>query len=41
VQKILALPRLEWEEISAAARRAAVERWSWEHVAALLLSRDG
>jgi glycosyltransferase involved in cell wall biosynthesis len=38
---ILALPRPEWEEVSAAARRAAVERWSWEHVAALLLSRHG
>jgi glycosyltransferase involved in cell wall biosynthesis len=41
LQKILALPRSEWEEVSAAARRAAVERWSWERVAALLLSRDG
>jgi glycosyltransferase involved in cell wall biosynthesis len=41
VQKVLALPRSEWEELSAAARRAAVERWSWERVAALLLSRDG
>jgi glycosyltransferase involved in cell wall biosynthesis len=38
---ILALPRSEWDEVSAAARRAAVERWSWEHVAALLLSRHG
>ena len=38
---ILALPRAEWEELSAAARRAAVDRWSWEHVAALLLSRHG
>jgi glycosyltransferase involved in cell wall biosynthesis len=38
---ILALPRPEWEELSAAARRAAVDRWSWEHVAALLLSRHG
>jgi len=38
---ILALPRPEWDEVSAAARRAAVERWSWEHVAALLLSRHG
>jgi len=38
---ILALPRPEWEEVSAAARAAAVERWSWEHVAALLLSRHG
>jgi glycosyltransferase involved in cell wall biosynthesis len=38
---ILGLPRAEWEQLSAAARRAAVERWSWEHVAALLLSRHG
>jgi glycosyltransferase involved in cell wall biosynthesis len=38
---ILALPPAEWQELSAAARRAAVERWSWEHVAALLLSRHG
>jgi glycosyltransferase involved in cell wall biosynthesis len=38
---ILALPPAEWEALSAAARRAAVERWSWEHVAALLLSRHG
>jgi glycosyltransferase involved in cell wall biosynthesis len=35
---LLALPRPEWERLSAAARRAAVERWSWEHIAALLLS---
>jgi glycosyltransferase involved in cell wall biosynthesis len=39
--RILALPRPEWEELSAGARRAAVERWSWERVAALLLSRHG
>jgi glycosyltransferase involved in cell wall biosynthesis len=38
---ILTLPPAEWEELSAAARRAAVERWSWERVAALLLSRHG
>ena len=38
---ILALPPAEWQELSAAARRAAVERWSWEHVAALLLSPNG
>ncbi len=41
VQRILALPRPEWERLSAAARQAAVERWSWERVAALLLSRHG
>ena len=39
--ELLALPRAEWEELSAAARLAAVERWSWERVAALLLSRHG
>jgi glycosyltransferase involved in cell wall biosynthesis len=38
---VLALPRAEWDELSAAARRAAVSRWSWERVAALLLSRHG
>jgi glycosyltransferase involved in cell wall biosynthesis len=38
---ILDLSRTEWEQLSAAARRAAVERWGWEHVAALLLSRHG
>jgi glycosyltransferase involved in cell wall biosynthesis len=38
---ILSLPREEWQLVSAAARRAAVGRWSWEHVAALLLSRHG
>jgi glycosyltransferase involved in cell wall biosynthesis len=38
---ILALAPAEWEELSAAARRAAVERWSWERVAALLVSRHG
>jgi glycosyltransferase involved in cell wall biosynthesis len=41
LRRILALPRAEWEELSAAGRRAAVERWSWERVAALLLSRHG
>jgi glycosyltransferase involved in cell wall biosynthesis len=38
---ILGLPRPEWEVLSAAARRAAVERWSWERIAALLVSRHG
>jgi glycosyltransferase involved in cell wall biosynthesis len=37
---LLALPRPEWEVLSAAARRAAVERWSWERIAALLLSGE-
>jgi glycosyltransferase involved in cell wall biosynthesis len=39
--QLLALPPAEWRRISEAARRTAVGRWSWEHVAALLLSRDG
>jgi glycosyltransferase involved in cell wall biosynthesis len=39
--RILDLPREEWEALSAAARRAAVKRWSWERVASLLLSRHG
>ena len=38
---ILALPPEERVALGAAARRAVVERWSWAHVAALLLSRDG
>ena len=38
---ILALPALEWRDLSAAARRAAVENWSWERIAALLLSVNG
>jgi glycosyltransferase involved in cell wall biosynthesis len=37
---ILSLPRREWEQLSAAARRAATGRWSWEHVAALILSPE-
>jgi glycosyltransferase involved in cell wall biosynthesis len=41
LRRILALPRPEWERLSAAAREAALERWSWEYVAALLLSRHG
>jgi glycosyltransferase involved in cell wall biosynthesis len=41
LQRILELPRAEWEELSTAARRAAVKRWAWEHVAALLVSRNG
>jgi glycosyltransferase involved in cell wall biosynthesis len=35
---LLALPRSEREEIEAAARRAAVERWSWRSVAERLLA---
>jgi glycosyltransferase involved in cell wall biosynthesis len=41
VRRILELPRPQWERLSAAARRTAVARWSWEHLAALLLSRHG
>jgi glycosyltransferase involved in cell wall biosynthesis len=41
LQQILALPRAEWEALSAAARRAAVDRWAWRRVAALLVSRHG
>lgn len=35
---ILALGQADREALRAAARRAAVARWSWEHVAALILS---
>ena len=38
---ILALPRIEWVRLSSAARAAAVERWSWETIAALILSPRG
>ncbi len=38
---ILSLPRSEWARLSAAARSAAVERWSWETIAALILSPRG
>ena len=38
---ILGLPRSDWEVLSAAARRAAAKRWSWEQIAALLVSRHG
>ena len=41
LRALLALPRAERVELGAAARRAVVARWSWGHVAALLLSRDG
>jgi glycosyltransferase involved in cell wall biosynthesis len=30
---LVTLPRAEWEQISGAARRAAVRHWSWQHVA--------
>ena len=38
---ILSLPRSEWARLSAGARSAAVERWSWETIAALILSPRG
>jgi glycosyltransferase involved in cell wall biosynthesis len=38
---ILALPREEWARLSSAARAAAVERWSWDTIAALILSPRG
>jgi glycosyltransferase involved in cell wall biosynthesis len=38
---ILALPGAEWARLSASARSAAVERWSWETIAALILSPRG
>jgi glycosyltransferase involved in cell wall biosynthesis len=41
LRAILALPRSEWARLSAAARAAAVERWSWETIAALILSPRG
>ena len=39
--RIIGLSAPQWEQLSRAARAAAVERWSWEHIAALLLSRHG
>jgi glycosyltransferase involved in cell wall biosynthesis len=41
LRRILGLQRGDWEELSAAARRAAVRHWSWERVASLLVSRHG
>jgi glycosyltransferase involved in cell wall biosynthesis len=38
---ILELPGPDWARLSAAARAAAVERWSWETIAALILSPRG
>jgi glycosyltransferase involved in cell wall biosynthesis len=38
---ILSLPPSDWAQLSAAARSAAVERWSWETIAALILSPRG
>lgn len=36
--ELIALPRWEWLELSAAARRAAVSTWSWPRVATRILS---
>ncbi|MEO8289861.1 MAG: glycosyltransferase family 4 protein [Gaiellaceae bacterium] len=41
LSSILALPSSEWSRLSAAARAAAVDLWSWETIAALILSRGG
>jgi glycosyltransferase involved in cell wall biosynthesis len=41
LRELLSLPREQWAEISAAARAVAVERWSWESIAALILSPRG
>jgi glycosyltransferase involved in cell wall biosynthesis len=41
VEAILALPPQERALLSAAARRAVEARWSWERVAALILSAHG
>ena len=38
---ILSLPQAEWARLSSAARAVAVERWSWETIAALILSPRG
>lgn len=41
VEAILSLPHADWARLSSAARAAAVERWSWETIAALILSPRG
>jgi glycosyltransferase involved in cell wall biosynthesis len=41
LEAILALPHADWARLSSAARAAAVERWSWETIAALILSPRG
>jgi glycosyltransferase involved in cell wall biosynthesis len=38
---LLALPAAERKRLGASARRAAERLWSWEHIAALILSRRG
>ncbi|MEN3313362.1 MAG: hypothetical protein V7645_2691, partial [Actinomycetota bacterium] len=41
LDELLALPAEERAELGAAARRAAVERWSWTSVAVRLLEPIG
>ena len=41
LQALLSLPHEEWAELSSTARAVAVERWSWESIAALILSPRG
>jgi glycosyltransferase involved in cell wall biosynthesis len=41
LEAILSLPHADWARLSSAARAAAVERWSWETIAALILSPRG
>jgi glycosyltransferase involved in cell wall biosynthesis len=41
LRAILALPPTERARLAAAARRAAERRWSWERIAALILSARG
>jgi len=38
LEAILALPGAEWRRLSEGARRAVVERWSWERIAGSILS---
>jgi glycosyltransferase involved in cell wall biosynthesis len=39
--ELLTLPRQEWLAVSRAARRTAVEQWSWEGIAARILAVAG
>jgi glycosyltransferase involved in cell wall biosynthesis len=41
LRAIVELPPQEHRRLAEAARRAALRRWSWEHIAALILSRNG
>jgi glycosyltransferase involved in cell wall biosynthesis len=38
LEEILELSESSWEQLSAGARRAAVNHWSWDRIAALILS---